>query len=170
MALTAQQLFAKYGNGLAKSSMEVYDFLAAMRAAGLTEAEACVAGAWLGGAPPEKFEGWKFWDYTHRQTAKEACDTTVNVADAMQVLAKRDVQLFTLAKAKAEQKQWKEDKSEAENVDQDVAELKDRIGAKLSFDLAGITITPKDLAIGLAIVVTALIAWRAVSAVRAVAG
>lgn len=170
MALSAQQLFAKHGNGLAKSSGEVYDFLEAMRAVGLTEAEACVAGAWLGGAPPEKFKGLKFWEYTQRQTAGEACDSSVRVVDAMAMLAKRDGALFSLVKAKAEQKQWKEDKSEAENVEQDVEALKESIGAKLSFDLAGVTITPKDLAIALAVVVGALIAWRAVSAARAVAG
>lgn len=166
----AQQLFSQYGNGPAKNGAEVLAFVEAMKSAGLTDAEACVLGAWVGGAPAEHFAGYKFWNNTFRQTAPEACKTGVAVDVALAVLRKLDAKLAELVDAKAQNKQFKEDVNEAENVQQDIDKLKARASDALSFDLFGVQVTPAKLAAAALVVVGVVVAVRLVGTTRAVVG
>lgn len=170
MASLAPGLFAKYGNGIAKSGAESSEFLQAMRSVGLSDDQACVLAAWLGGAPPEKFESWKVWNYTHRQTAKEFCDADLDVADLLQELRKHDFELATLVEAKATQKQYIESKNEQRNVDEDVEKLKDKASKALTFNVLGLEVTPKNLGLAALAIVGLVIGVKVARAMRVVVG
>ena len=170
MASLAPGLFAKYGNGIAKSGAESSEFLQAMRSVGLSDDQACVLAAWLGGAPPEKFDGWKVWEYTPRQTAKEFCKADLDVQDLLQELRKRDFELATLVEAKATQKQYREAENEQRNVDEDVEKLKDKVSKALSLNVFGFEVTPKDLGIAVLGVAVVVIGVKVARAMRKVVG
>lgn len=170
MASLAPGLFAKYGNGIAKSGAESSEFLQAMRSVGLSDDQACVLAAWLGGAPPEKFDGWKVWKYTPRQTAKEFCNADLDVQDLLQELRKHDFELATLVEAKATQKQYIESKNEQRNVDEDVEKLKDKVSKALTVGVFGFEVTPKDIGIALLGLAGIAVVVRFASSVRKVVG
>ncbi len=165
MATRAQNLVSTYGTGPVKGAAEVMAFMEAMRDAGLTDKEACVVGAWLGGAPAEHCPGYNPWDCTFRQTAPEACDSNLEVSTCTARLNKLDAELAGLINAKATGQQWRQTQNEERNVQEDVAKLKEKASAALTFDVLGLSVTPKMLAVGGLVALGALVVWRVAKAV-----
>ena len=152
----ALPLEQKYGKGPPKDAAEVLAFRVAMQDAGLPKPEACYVSAWLGGAPTEKFPGWKFWDWTGRQTVKEACadEGSVSSVDfALGKLAKLDQALADLVRAKAGEHQARQEANEDRNVAEDTARFWDQLDVALSFDVGGFKVTWRHIALGVAGVV-----------------
>ncbi len=166
MASRAQALADKFGSGPVKGGAEVLAFQDAMRDAGLTDTEACVVGAWLGGAPAEHLKGWNPINYTWRETAPEACDSNLDVTATVARLGKLDAELSSLVNAKANGQQWLQTTNEERNVDEDVAKLKKKASAALSFDVLGVTVTPQMLLVGAVLAVGAVVAVKVARAVE----
>lgn len=177
MASLAPGLFAKYGNGIAKSGAEVSDFQLAMQSAKLSEAQACVLGAWLGGAPES---AWKMPDtawgalvgewHTFRDTVEDVCKSTISVDSALQALKERDFELAKLVEAKAKGKAYKEQTNENENVVQDVKKIAENAKEALSFDVFGLKVTPKHLVVGGLVIAGLVVIVKVRSAMRKVVG
>lgn len=129
MSQASAKLWASWGAGPARSGAEVMAFQDALRQLGLKEPDVCVLGAWLGGAPAGKFSGAKFWEYTFRETAAEACERQGledgDVDAAFGRLQLRDPDFAKLLEDKALNKAHKELVNEQENVKQDVDEAVD---------------------------------------------
>lgn len=100
---------AKYGPGPVKSAAIVADFQAEMRRVGLSEGQACVLGAWLGGYDPAS--SWKP-SWLEGETAESQCARSVTnppkVDDALAALMARAPIFGALVVTKAESKSLKD--------------------------------------------------------------
>lgn len=105
----AKALALKYGPGPSKSAAQGADFQAVMLRAGLSEGQACVLTAWLGGVAPAS--SWKpAW--LEGETAESACARSVSdppkVDDALAALMARAPIFGALVVTKAESKSLKD--------------------------------------------------------------
>lgn len=177
MASLAPKLFAKHGAGVPKNGAEVLDFQLAMQSAGLSEAQACVLGAWLGGAPesawktPDSALGWLTGEWhTARDTVADVCKSSIPVQAALKDLQQLDFELAKLVEAKAKGKAYKEQQNENENVVQDAEKIAEKAKEALSFDVFGLKVTPKHLVVGGLVVAGLVIAAKVYGATRKVVG